>query len=537
MSRMKDSDDYLTARAANPWTGLISPSPGTQTPCTPDSPAEALSLRRRTTQQESPTHAVKRRPILAKANEGRKVSNGSARVPAVGGANHDDPQCLRTEVPDDSFIVHMPSAREPQPFAYPGYSADQIAAFEHYKVKARRVSSEGYDRRLFHDNAGADCSMGHDHVGAHHDCADPSHRPFTPYHADHHHNHHDHEPSTPEPPRLLVRKRENSKISRILHRGQIPRDQAPPSTNIITEGRSSPISGPRSPKPSSSSTAKDRAALDNQRSSNDNNVSTKSRKTAKHAEKVSVLDAGKAVLTHVKVCSNKPMKDSAPRRGADDHDQGSTCGSRSAVSSTTAAAALSPPELRSTSWDIASMPGAFGNLSQLPRVRLVKPEHAAVPRGVKDERRTGQKMRKCSLGCERDEQNGACVQRRTTSNATVIRSTSFFERTSPIKAEEKRAPIDYAEQFFTYTLLFIRYLGSLQLPRVGIVDILRDAELSTKDKTEALKAMFSLAGHALAVCSLVAIVWKLGTSVVILSRVIFWPLAVPLRVVLWIVIG
>jgi hypothetical protein len=38
---MKDSDDYITARAANPRTGLISPSLA-GTPRTPESPAEAL---------------------------------------------------------------------------------------------------------------------------------------------------------------------------------------------------------------------------------------------------------------------------------------------------------------------------------------------------------------------------------------------------------------------------------------------------------------------------------------------------------------
>jgi hypothetical protein len=41
---MKDSDDYITARAANPRTGLISPSLA-GTPRTPESPAEALKLR------------------------------------------------------------------------------------------------------------------------------------------------------------------------------------------------------------------------------------------------------------------------------------------------------------------------------------------------------------------------------------------------------------------------------------------------------------------------------------------------------------
>jgi hypothetical protein len=61
---IKDSDDYITARAANPRTGLISPSPAA-TPRTPESPAEALKLRSQRT-----------RPALTRANEARKISAG-----------------------------------------------------------------------------------------------------------------------------------------------------------------------------------------------------------------------------------------------------------------------------------------------------------------------------------------------------------------------------------------------------------------------------------------------------------------------------
>jgi hypothetical protein len=61
---MKDSDDYITARAANPRTGLISPSLA-GTPRTPESPAEALKLR-----------SQRIRPALTRANEARKISAG-----------------------------------------------------------------------------------------------------------------------------------------------------------------------------------------------------------------------------------------------------------------------------------------------------------------------------------------------------------------------------------------------------------------------------------------------------------------------------
>ncbi|TKA70717.1 hypothetical protein B0A49_04361 [Cryomyces minteri] len=36
----------------------------------------------------------------------------------------------------------MPSAREPQPYAFPGHSAAQVAAFQHYQWKSRQISNQ-----------------------------------------------------------------------------------------------------------------------------------------------------------------------------------------------------------------------------------------------------------------------------------------------------------------------------------------------------------------------------------------------------------
>ena len=168
--RMKDSDDYITARAANPWTGLISPSIGAPTPRlehTPDSPGEALHVTEHGS-PTSPTPLTKERPPLKRANEGRKISSSTNKLwrtgdhgwLAVDGKATASPRVTATQVEggliqsrsqpllnEDALVVHMPSAQEPQPYAYPGYSAKQIEAAEFYKRKARRVSNEGYDRR------------------------------------------------------------------------------------------------------------------------------------------------------------------------------------------------------------------------------------------------------------------------------------------------------------------------------------------------------------------------------------------------------
>ncbi|KAI6876515.1 hypothetical protein KC338_g112 [Hortaea werneckii] len=171
---MKESDDYLTARAANPRTGLISPSiyaPSPRTPITPESPGEALKL------AASHDHSARKesndRPVLTRANESRKIGSGplgkwcaprerwisditlaAARQTSelVGGSlttSQSQPM-----LKDDQFVCHMPSAREPQPFNYPGRTPAEIEAFEHYRQKTRKVSAEGYDKRVVCNTSG-----------------------------------------------------------------------------------------------------------------------------------------------------------------------------------------------------------------------------------------------------------------------------------------------------------------------------------------------------------------------------------------------
>ncbi|KAF2217559.1 hypothetical protein CERZMDRAFT_115977 [Cercospora zeae-maydis SCOH1-5] len=525
MGRMKDSDDYITARAANPWTGLISPSPGTQTPRTPESPGDALNLRRKAMQQISPTHAVKRRPILTKANEGRKVSSGSE----TAGANTNTQDRLAPgntpgERQDDK-LIHMPSAREPQPFAYPGYTAEQIEALEHYREKARRVSSEGYDRRRFpsasanapsaddREGAFANCSRPHDRSRLHHN------RSFAPYNAC------DEEPATASPPTLTVRKRDNlnAKISRILQRTQSGQDTAA-STAVANQVHGAASVTPRSSQPSATMYPHDSIIVQD----DDNNLHGRGpagprRSKEPYAERESAAaDRGDGAL-RPEVCVDD--KCSAPRNAPVNDRDDTYVGYRSALDdiahdSTSSRCAVAGSE---------SMP----DLRHLPRVRLLKPEHAAVPRAAAAAcRRT--EVGQCSLGCDRDVQSGACVQRRAGSTGSVVRHTSLFEKSSI--AQPEREKVDYLEQSLDHLLLLLRYLGSLQIPRVGLLELLQDPEVSTKDKVEALKAVLSLAGHALAVCTLLAMLWKLGTSLVQFVEVVLWPLVLPLRMVKWILI-
>ena len=509
---MKDSDDYITARAANPWTGLISPSPGTQTPRTPKSPGHALNLRKNAVQQISPTHVVKRRPVLTKANEGRKVSGGNGRAGA--NVNTQDRTKLSTTTSErqDDQLVHMPSAREPQPFAYPGYTAEQIEALEHYRDKARRVSSEGYDRRRF-PSGQANVAFIEDHEGAYANCSRLHDRSFTPYNAC------DEEPTIPAPPTLTIRKRDNlnAKISRILHRGQPAQDTAAP-TAVADQVQVTANVTPRSPQ-SSAIHCPDNSI---KAQGDDNKLHGRSPASPRRSRK-QYAQQSSAAADH-KVCMDKC---SAPRTTPDIACE-TYVGCRSACALDDNSFAHDSTSSRCAFAGSGSVP----DLRHLPRVRLVKPELAAVPRAAAASGRIGN--RQCSLGCERDVQSGACMQSRVDSTASVIRSTSLFDKSSSLQSQGEK--VDHLEHLLDYLLAFLRYLGSLQMPRVGLFELLQDPEVSTKDKVEALKAILSLAGHALAVCTLLAMLWKLGTSLLQFFEVVLWPFVLPLRIIKWILI-
>jgi hypothetical protein len=167
---VRGTDDYLTARAANPRTGLISPSVVTNlTPRTPISPAEALSLfgsdhvlpqasspKARST--EEPQVATNRqRPAGPRGGRWRQDSTGwnmepdtEAGCPKTTTANS---SATRADfnASEDSFVIPMPTAKDPQPYR----QADQDRAVQYYKDKAHRLAhKEGMNGRMHSVGAG-----------------------------------------------------------------------------------------------------------------------------------------------------------------------------------------------------------------------------------------------------------------------------------------------------------------------------------------------------------------------------------------------
>ncbi|EME44211.1 hypothetical protein DOTSEDRAFT_71893 [Dothistroma septosporum NZE10] len=83
--------------------------------------------------------------------------------------------------------------------------------------------------------------------------------------------------------------------------------------------------------------------------------------------------------------------------------------------------------------------------------------------------------------------------------------------------------------------LLLSYAQSLELPKVATVEILSSSDASAAEKIVALKAVLSLAAHTLALCTTLAMLWKLEAAIVHLLEVLLWPLMVPLRILRWMV--
>lgn len=498
--RMKDSDDYITARAANPLTGLI-------TPFTPDSPGEALA-RDRPSAQDSPTPANKSRPLLTKANESRKISSGSAASNKIHGIEEAGPP--KPQLPglgEDRFVVHMPSAREPQPFAYPGYTPEQIEALQHYRHKTRRVSSEGYDRRLLRARSG---EVNEEWMQPPHD------RAFTAY------------GKIPGqflcedgiPPDIIVRKRTrpDSAAGRNYACISVEHDK----TGQRSDARANEIRHLTSPTVHTST---------HEHVKPPNGVSQAS---TQGGDCWATVMSGKNRSR--KLCRNhnvlKPnSKHSAPGLNS----LPITCYGDQGVGSRRSTSCPRQRNENDQEERVAATTGS--DLRALPKVRLVKPEQAAIPVGERREVLNGK--RQCSLGCRIEGEGGHCVERKrlVSDETVVIHHNGSVLATSASKAP-RSMPNDRngSEVLTRYLMALLTYLGSLQLPRFDLIELLKDPGVPIQEKTAALKAVLSLAGHALAICTLLAMLWKLGVAVMGLLEVVLWPFVVPMKMVKWVVL-
>ena len=92
-----------------------------------------------------------------------------------------------------------------------------------------------------------------------------------------------------------------------------------------------------------------------------------------------------------------------------------------------------------------------------------------------------------------------------------------------------------AEVMMDILRVLLSYAKSLEMPKLAVIEILSSPEASTREKLIAVKSVLSLAAHALAICTTLAMLWKLGAAIMHLLEVLLWPLMVPLRILRWVV--
>lgn len=501
--RMKDSDDYITARAANPRTGLISPSIGTNTPrqsCTPETPGEALKLGPEH-HPSSPTPEIKARPALRRMNEGRKVSVGGTHKwradghgwnvgkdaivdsPKVSHVRPDAGQLTSKSLSalgDDELVVHMPSAHEPQPYAYPGYSTKQIEAYQHYKQKARRVSSEGYDQRIFQgvrqaSNDASKTATGKSscglenakcgHVAPCKNAQAPSNRTIT-----------------------IIKRGEGN--DSCMYAADRTKTSCCPSGAELSATSFAPFSSPKTPK----------------------------------------ISTGEQEL------ENMHSLPGACFKSIDRKPVGSA-------------------RIDASSQELNNEPA---NLRQLPRITLVHPSIAAIPRSSPVHDAVGASIespRKCSLGCQREGDGEICVERRLNSvqSSPSARTPLFEDSPSPGHSEDssvlaaeqsqmsKAQTAPTAAQNVSEALVMViigvfdacKKVPWPSLSHFSMLDTLMAENATPAQKAEALKQLLASAGQVLGLLAILAMLWQIGTLIANALEIILWPLMVPFKVLRW----
>jgi len=489
MMRMKDSDDYITARAANPRTGMISPSIDTSSPRTPESPGEALKLSRDVSL--SPTREMKaEHPSRTRHNalEGREINHGRNRwrvdvdgwisdsIPHpvspretndVGGRLYVITSGRNIVLPDDHFVVHMPTAREPQPFLYPGRTAAEIQAFEQYVRRARMVSGQGDDgRRVLGGGDPRDMRQ----VSREETIA---HRPNLGHGGE---GNNVHEPHS------------GCQLHETARAGGIGSQEFGMETSFVL--KHGDVNGHAMPYSDASETSKAKRRT----------VAAKFAPFLSprnpHVTIRRFEDQAETLVKTLKVPG--AFDDLTPCR---EHAVIPTCLRRKALKS-----GCSPSgHTHGPSLDLVNTSSNFADLGHLARVRLVQPTFAALPtvqHGLgKRDRVSGTKREQSSRGCDqRTEIRDAVHSRKSNAgdNAPYPR-WSLFES----KKTDHGEHID-SEEWPTVNDLFMQIM--------------------------ALKPILTFTTKALAVTAAITMVWRLGVALMQVVEALLWPLAIPFKI-------
>ncbi|KAF2774267.1 hypothetical protein EJ03DRAFT_3581 [Teratosphaeria nubilosa] len=509
MKRMKDSDDYITARAANPWTGQISPSIRSPRsakclPTTPDSPGDALNLSNQ--RPPSPTPELRMRPAIQKATstEGRKISAGSLQRCRQGWASATVPTSVAPKQTDttagadatsggDRLVLHMPSAREPQPYIYPGRTPAEIESLQRLTRTGIQSNERLHRGERWHDSASRPSGGPHEQQSGcgvrktseghplkpHGQCrtaAQQQQHAFGP-------GLQERQDGRPRPGRNL------SGCPLDCKTGDTHGAHAAPKM-----GRETPDSDPPRPADLCAATVARVALFEPPRAP----------VGAKHPDGAESSNSGLAIDGAVLQTVQAPAS-SYVRDVLDAHE---TSPLQSAVRphliqrKPVGAVDLAPRglegngELQRDCFDAdAGHDGhqrgqrhGISDLSKLPRVRLVHPAFASLP----ERQRVG--SRQCSLGCERAPATGECMTQRSASASSIA------------------GPHPPGHLFAD---------GPDEEPLVLPVD------------TQVIKALFLLGGQLLAFLTALTVVWKVGMALLMVIEAVLWPFVVPFQIMRW----
>jgi hypothetical protein len=144
----------------------------------------------------------------------------------------------------------------------------------------------------------------------------------------------------------------------------------------------------------------------------------------------------------------------------------------------------------------------------------------------------GEGGRKCSLGCRRNV-SGQCLDQRKVS-LPVPADRLFSAELSKPDTDAGPVSAEKAEEVLVGILAWLLcYIKGIRMPQSDLIETLRSADATSKEKADALKAALSLAGHVLAVGTALAMIWQLSAAVIHLLQIALWPLVVPFRILRW----
>jgi len=187
------------------------------------------------------------------------------------------------------------------------------------------------------------------------------------------------------------------------------------------------------------------------------------------------------------------------------------------------------------------VPKHYTDLSQLPRVRLVRPELASIPRS----RGTDETVR-CALGCAEveEEDNRQCTERRKDARLPHPPHPSLLDSSgSPLNKDSSTSPptSSHATEIITILLALAEWAADatkhLHLPllRFQALEILRSPDATTQQKADSLRTTLAVTGQVVVLLMLVTLVWRLGLAVAQVVEATLWPVVLPFRGLRWVV--